>query len=100
MQSNTEIGKAAVDVDLLREIGDVAVGEAEEVDRAVERLDLAHQAFEQRRLAGAVRTDKREQLALRHLARHVMHGGMAVIAEGQIAKLDGGGVAHGQARAQ
>ncbi len=71
-----------------------------QVDRAVERLDLAHQAFEQRRFAGAVRADKREQLALRDFTRHVMHGGAAPIAEGQVAKVDGGEVSHAQAKAQ
>ena len=81
-------GKAAVDLDLLRQISDVALVEAVELEAATERLELAHDALEQGRLAGAVRPDNGEKLAARHLAVDVMHGRMPVIAERQVAKGD------------
>ena len=55
----------------------------------LERLELADDAFEQCGLAGAVRADDGEQIAMRHLAIDVMHGGMPVIAEREIAEDDG-----------
>ena len=85
-QSNTEIGKAAVDLDLLRQIGDVGVWQPVEGEAAAERLELAHDALEQRGLAGAVRSDDRRAARRLHLAGDVMHGGMPVIAERQVAE--------------
>ena len=62
------------------------------VDGSAKRLELAHDALEQGRFAGAVRPDQGEQLASRHLALDVMHGGATVVAERQIAKADGRGL--------
>ena len=56
-------GEAAIDVDLLRQVGDVGLGQPVEIDTAAERLELAHDALEQRRFAGAVGSDDGEQLA-------------------------------------
>ena len=76
--------KAAVDVGDLRQVGDVAGVEAAERDRARERLQHADDAAKQRRLAGAVRADHREQRAGGDLAVEMMHGRMAVIAQRHI----------------
>src|SRR6185312_8849081 len=94
-------GEAAIDVDLLRQVGDAGLGQPVAIDPAAERLELAHDALEQCRFAGAVGSDDSEQLALRHLAGDVMHGGMPVIAEREVAKFDGRlCVLHGHASAQ
>ncbi len=55
--------EAPVDVDLLRQIGDVGLGQPVAVDAAAKRLQLADDALEQGRLAGAVGADDGEQLA-------------------------------------
>ena len=81
--------EAAVDLDLLRQIGDVRFVEAVAVEAAAERLELADDALEQGRLAGAVRADDGEQRAALDLAGDVMHGGMPVIAERQVVEDDG-----------
>jgi hypothetical protein len=73
-------GEAAVDVDLLRQIGNLVSVEPIEVDRAIKRRKLPHDALEQSRLASAVGPDQREQLALFHLAGDMVHGRMAIIA--------------------
>ena len=51
----------AVDLGGLRQIGDVARAETAALDAARQRLDDADDALEQRRLAGTVRTDDRDQ---------------------------------------
>jgi hypothetical protein len=63
---------------------------------------LSYDPFEQGRLAGAVRSDGGEKLALGHLTIDVMHGGMAIIAEREIVEGDGGlwTRRHDQANAQ
>jgi hypothetical protein len=93
--------KAAVDLDLLGEIGDVAFLEAVELEAAAKRLQLADDPLEQRRLACAVRSDDGEKLAFGDLAGDVVHGRMAVIAEREIAEGDGLWTGrHDQANAQ
>lgn len=79
--------KAAVDIRRLRQIGDVLRLKAGSDDRAGEWLEQADNAAEQRRFAGAVGTDHRDQCALDHLAIQVMHGWMPIVAQGDIAKL-------------
>src|SRR6478672_13446194 len=81
--------EAPVDVDLLRQVGDVAPLEPVEAEGTGKRLELPYDALEQGGLAGAVRPDKREQVAAGDLAGDVMHGGMPVITERQIVKADG-----------
>src|SRR5262249_53685817 len=86
--------KAAVDVDALRQVGDVPVVEAAEIDRAGQRLQNAGEPAKQRRLAGAVGADHGEQRAGSDLAREVMHGRMPLIAERDVAQGDLGRHAH------
>ena len=74
-------GKAAVDLGALRQIGDGA-GRAR--DGAAERLQHAHDALHQRRLARAVRPDDRRQRAAVEGAVEMVHRRMPVIAERQI----------------
>ena len=76
--------KPAVDVGGLRQVGDVAALEPTQLDAAGERRQLSDDALEQRRLAGAVRTDDRDQGAVRDRAVQMMHGRMPIIAERQI----------------
>ena len=92
-------GEAAVDVDLLRQIGDLVPVEPMQVDRAIEGSKLTHDALEQSRLAGAVGPDKREQLALFHLAGDMVHGRMAIIAKREIVQADGNARAHASTQA-
>ena len=92
-------GEAAVDVDLLRQIGDLVPVEPMQVDRAIEGSKLTHDALEQSRLAGAVGPDKREQLALFHLAGDMVHGRMAIIAKREIVEADGNARAHASTQA-
>ena len=92
--------EAAVDVDLLRQIGDVAaVVSPSRLRLPPSGLSSPDDALEQGRLAGAVRPDQREQLAAVDLAGDVMHGGVAVVAERQIVEADGRRLAHGSSRA-
>src|SRR5262249_5441319 len=79
--------KAAVYLRALRQIGDVACIEAVERDRARQRLEDADQAAKQRRLAGAVRSDHRQQSAACHLAGQGMHRRMAVVTESNVVEL-------------
>ena len=81
-------GKEPVDLDLLREIGDAGLSQTVELEASAERPKLADDAFEQGRLAGAVRADEGEERAGLDLAGDVMHGGMPVVAEGYIAECD------------
>ena len=81
------IGKVAVDLGDLRQVGDVLRPHAVALDAAGQRLDDADDALEQGRLAGAVRSDHGGQRAGSHRAVEMMHGRMAVIAERQIAEL-------------
>ena len=59
--------------------GDVVAAEA---DRALAAIDAAH-AVEHAGLAGAVRTDQREQLARLHRERHAVEHGEAAEAQRQ-----------------
>jgi hypothetical protein len=99
-------GEAAVDVDLLRQVGDVAPLQPIEAKAARQRLELPDNALEQGRLACAVRPDEREQIATVNLAGDVVHGRVAVVAERQIVKADGRRLrlghwsAHSQTKAQ
>src|SRR4029453_1793766 len=73
---------------------EVADSEPGKIDRAGQRLEDAGDAAEQRRLAGAVRTDHGKQRAGRNVAREMMHGRMPVIAERHVAKADLRGHSH------
>src|SRR5439155_12682341 len=86
--------KAAVDIDRLRQIGDVPEFEAAERNRSRQRFEDAGDAAEQCRLAGAVRTDHGEQAACGNLAIEMMHRRVAVIAESDVAELQLGCHAH------
>src|SRR5262249_6850369 len=79
--------KRAVDLGLLRQIGDVARAQPAQVDPAGERRQDADDAFEQGRLAGAIRTDDGHERATLDRAVEVVHGRMTVVAERQIAEL-------------
>ena len=61
--------------------------EAAEIDRPRERLQDAGEPAKQRRLAGAVRTDHRQQRAGGDLAIEVMHRRMPVVAQRDVAEL-------------
>src|SRR3984957_20902859 len=76
--------KRAVDLGRLRQVGDVAGGKPTALDTAGEWLERADDRLEQRRLAGAVRSDDGGQRALLHHAVKVMHGRVPVVAEGKI----------------
>ena len=78
--------KRAVDVGDLRQIGDVVGVEAVALDAAGKRLQEADDALEQRRLAGPVGTDDRNQRAFLHGTAEVMHRRVALIAEREIVK--------------
>ena len=80
--------KAAVDIDALRQIGDVADIEAAEIDRARQRLQNAGEPAKQRRLAGAVRPDHRHQRTGSDLAVEVMHRRMPVVAERDVVEFE------------
>src|SRR5579863_1635412 len=86
--------KAAVDIHRLRQIGDVADVETIGEDRAGQGFEDPDNAPEQRRLAGTVGADHREQRAGRDLAIEVMHGRMPVVAQRDVAELQLGGHAH------
>ena len=73
--------KAAIDIGGLRQIGDILDVEPAEMDRSRQRLENAGESAKQRRLAGAVRPDHRQQRAGGDLAVEVMHRRMPVIAE-------------------
>src|SRR5262249_32269879 len=73
--------KAAVDLGNLRQVGDLARIEPVEIDAAGKRLNGADDAFEQRRLAGAIGTNDRHQRAALYRAIKMMHGRMPVVAE-------------------
>ena len=68
--------------------------EPAECDRSRQRLQNADDAAKQRRLAGAVRADHREQRAGGDLAVEMMHRRMPVIAERDVAELQLRGHAH------
>jgi len=76
----------ALDLRRLRQIGDVAAVEPAQVDAAGERRHDADDALEQRRLAGTVGADHREQRAARDHAVEMVHRRVAVIAKRQIVK--------------
>src|SRR3954451_17920471 len=59
------------------------------MDAAVERLEDADDATQQRRLAGAVRADHGDQRAGRDLAAEVVHRRMPVIAECDVVEVHG-----------
>ena len=59
------------------------------LDAAGERLEQPNDAFEEGRFARAVRADHGYERAARDLAVEMMHGGMPVIAERNVAKLQG-----------
>ena len=80
--------KAAVDVDGLRHIGDVARIETMKVDLSCEWLENTDNAPQQRGFPGAIRTNNGKERALRDLAAKMMHGRMAVVTERQILKLN------------
>jgi hypothetical protein len=79
--------KTAVDIGGLRQIGDIPDVESTALDEARQRPQDADDAAKQRRLAGAVRTDDRDQRAGRDLAVQMMHRRMAVIAQRDVAEL-------------
>ncbi len=60
-----------------------------DLDAAVERLQLADDALEQRRFARAVRPDQRQHVALPDHPLDMVHGRMPVVAEREILKGDG-----------
>src|SRR5258708_37890551 len=68
--------------------------ETADLDRARKRLENSNDAAKQRGLAGAVRTDHREQRPSGDLAIEVMHRRMPVIAQRDIAESDLRGHAH------
>jgi hypothetical protein len=94
--------EAVVDVDLLREIGNVAGLEPIEAERTGKWLELTDDALEQGRLAGAVRTHQSEQVAANNLSRDMVHRRVPVVAERQIVKADGWKfrLTHGRAHSQ
>ena len=92
--------EAFVDVGRLRQIGNVAAGEAGQGDRARERRKGSGDALEQGRFAGAVRAANGQQRAALDLAVEMVHGRMPVIAKREIAEADrdvhgGGPIKHG-----
>ena len=86
--------KAAVDVRGLRQIGDIPDIEIATQDRARKRPEDADDAAKQRRFAGTVRANDRDQRARGDLATEMMHRRMAIIAERDIAELQLRGHAH------
>ena len=79
--------KAAVDIGGLRQIGDIPDIEiAGQID-ARQRLEDADQPSKQRRFAGAVGADDRQQRARRDLAVEMMHRRMPVVAQRDVTEL-------------
>jgi hypothetical protein len=92
--------EAAIDVGLLRQIGDLGAPDGTQLDAAGERPQQADDGLQQRRLAGAVGADDGRQRARPEAAAQVMDGGMAVVAEREIIEPDGGGAHDHQSSAQ
>jgi len=80
--------KAAIDIDGLRQIGDVVRIEAAEIDRARERLEKSDDAPQQCGFSSAIRADNSKECALCDLSAEMMYSRMAVVAERQILKLN------------
>src|SRR5262249_53123067 len=79
-------GECPVDIDLLRQIGNVVRPHAMALDLSPQRAKLPHYSLEQRRLARSIWSDQSEQLALLDLTVEVMNGWMPLVAEGQVPK--------------
>src|SRR5262249_50113606 len=79
--------KRAVDLRGLRQVGDVLRRQTATLATACERLEHADDALEQRRLAGTVGTDHRDQRAGLDRAVEMMHGRMALVTERDVAEL-------------
>ena len=92
--------KAAIDVGLLRQVGDLGAPDRAEIDAAGERPQQPDDGLQQRGLAGTVGADDGGERARAEAAADVMDRGMAVIAEGEIIEADGGGAHDHQSRAQ
>ena len=75
-------GKRAVELGLLRQIGDACSRRVD--DLAVHRLQHAGDALHERRLAGAIGADHRRQRPGRDRAGEMMDGGMPAVSQRQI----------------
>ena len=80
--------KGAIDVDDLRQIGDVAGRPAAPVDAPAERRQKPGERLEQGRFASAIRTADGETCARRDLALEMVDGGTAIISQGEIEEPD------------
>ena len=92
--------KAAIDVGLLRQVGDLGAPDRTELDPPGERPQQPDDGLQQRGLAGAVGADDGRQRTRAEAAAEVMDRGMAVIAEREIVETDGGGAHDHQSSAQ
>src|SRR5262249_55008572 len=79
--------KRAVDLGRLRQVGDVLRAQAATLDAAGERLEHTDDALEQRRLAGPIRADHRDQRSGLDRAIEMVHGRMPLVAERNVAEL-------------
>src|SRR6185503_582354 len=88
-QNGVEHGdrEAAVDLGLLRQVGDAARGA---LDASLDARRQAEQRLEERALARPVWSDDGRHLGGRDLGREVVDRGMAVVAHGQVDQLEGG----------
>jgi hypothetical protein len=76
--------KAVVKRRLLRQVGDLPPLDPVQLDAPLQRTQFAGNPLEQRRLAGAVGADDRQQAAGSHFAVQVVHRRMSVVAQGQV----------------
>ena len=97
--SITVIGKLRSISCLLRQVSDVAATESRDPDIAVQRLQRADDAFQQRRLAGAIGSDDRGQRPFQERAIQVMDGRMPIVAEREVGQPDHGGRGDGRSDA-
>src|SRR5262249_53078534 len=92
--------KAAVDLGLLRQIGDLRAPHRTQFDPSGQRSQESDDSLQQRGLAGAVGTDDRGQRARPEAAAQMMDRRMAVIAQREIIEPDGSSAHDHQSRAQ